>query len=82
MDPDFESRLFNMRNSSQGKFWMSEIHNFSQMDLHMQGVFVLDAYKTIYIWTGNDVKKHIKNNTPKKVEEYVANLKDRSPDSV
>lgn len=50
MNPDFEARLFDMRWSNQGKFWMNEIHNFSQQDLHMQGMFVLDAFKTIYIW--------------------------------
>lgn len=30
MNPDFEARLFDMRWSNQGKFWMNEIHNFSQ----------------------------------------------------
>ena len=29
MSPDFEPRLFDMRHSAQGKFWMNEIHNFS-----------------------------------------------------
>jgi hypothetical protein len=29
MDPDFEARLFDMRFSEQGKFWMNEINNFS-----------------------------------------------------
>lgn len=29
MPPDFEPRLFDMRHSSEGKFWMNEIHNFS-----------------------------------------------------
>ena len=82
IDPSFEPRLFDMRYSDQGKIWMNEIQNFSQQDLHMQGIFILDAYKTVYIWTGNDVNKIKKNNTPKKVEEYVANLKDRNPDSV
>lgn len=48
----------------------------------MQGVFILDAYKTIFIWMGNDVPKIKKKNTPAKVEAYVANLKDRNPDSV
>lgn len=48
----------------------------------MQGIFVLDAYKSVYIWTGNDVPKPKKKNTPKKVEEYVANLKDREPADV
>ena len=48
----------------------------------MQGMFVLDAYRTIYMWQGRDVNKVKKNNTPKKVEEYVKNLKDRNPDNV
>lgn len=48
----------------------------------MQGIFVLDAFKSVYVWTGNDANKFRKKNTPKKVDAYVANLKDRKPESV
>ena len=61
---------------------MTETHNFSQKDLHMVGVFVLDAYSTIFVWTGNNANKFRKQNTPKKVDSYVASLKDRNPDNV
>lgn len=48
----------------------------------MVGVFVLDAYSTVFVWTGNNANKFRKNNTPKKVEAYVASLKDRNPQNV
>jgi len=52
------------------------------MDLHADAIMVLDAYKTIYMWVGGRANKFLKNNAPKKIDLFVANLKDRNPADV
>lgn len=54
--PGFEARLFNISNS-QGYLHMSEVYNFSQMDLNVNDVMVLDAYSTIFMWMGPKANK-------------------------
>ena len=41
---------------------MQEIDSFNQSDLNNDAVHVLDACKTIYIWTGMNADKFEKNN--------------------
>lgn len=55
MSPDFEPRLFDMRFSTGegGVFWMAEVFNHSQLDLHNDAIMVLDAFSTIYVWVGS-----------------------------
>lgn len=48
----------------------------------MDAIMVLDAFKTIYMWVGGRANKYMKANAPKKVDLYVANLKDRNPADV
>ena len=55
---------------------MQEIDSFNQSDLNNDAVHVLDACKTIYIWTGMNADKFEKNNGDKRVEEYINALKD------
>lgn len=83
-DPDFEPRLFDMRFSEEqgGVFWMAEVPNHSQMDLHPDSIFALDAFKTVYMWIGGRANKFAKNNAGKKIDQYVANLRDRNPADV
>lgn len=52
------------------------------MDLHADGIFVLDAYRTLYMWVGGRANKFMKNNSNKKIDLYIANLTDRNPADV
>lgn len=67
-----------MRNSAsnEGKFWMNEVINFNQADLNINGVMVMDAYKTIYIWVGTGAAKRLLTNSRKKVDDYIKSIKD------
>jgi len=44
------------------------------MDLFAEGMFVLDAYKTVYVWEGGRASKFVKKNAPKKIDLYVSHL--------
>lgn len=48
----------------------------------MDGIFVLDAFKTVYMWIGGRANKFMKNNAGKKCDLYVAHLQDRKPADV
>jgi hypothetical protein len=60
-----EPRLFQCSNAS-GKFGIEEIFNFSQEDLALDDIFLLDTYNTVYVWVGpesNDEEKQLSFET-------------------
>ena len=69
--PGFEPRLYTVTNSS-GFMYMKEVPNFTQMDLNIYDVMVLDVYNTIYVWVGGKATKAEKTNSFKKVDEFDA----------
>ena len=73
--PGFEPRLFQCTNSS-GYFYMKEVPNFTQMDLNIYDVMVLDVYSTVYIWVGPKSSKAERENSANKVDEYIKNKQD------
>jgi hypothetical protein len=50
---------------------MKEVYNFSQMDLNVNDVMVLDAYSTIYMWMGPKANKTEVTNAASKCEKYI-----------
>lgn len=54
----------------------TEVHNFVQDDLCNFDVMVLDAYSTIWIWTGNRSNKFEQKGALNKVDMYKASLTD------
>lgn len=74
---DFQARLFEVvKKSVGGTFYLQEIDSFNQSDLNNDAVHVLDAFKTIYVWTGRNADKFEKKNGDKRVDEYINALKD------
>ena len=55
---------------------MKEVPNFSQDDLNNNEVMVLDSYRTIYIWVGNNSNKFERKGAFTKVEQYLESLTD------
>lgn len=48
-----EPRLFQCSNAS-GKFNVEEIFNYSQEDLDVSDIFILDCYNEVFVWVGYD----------------------------
>ena len=55
---------------------MKEVPNFTQMDLNIYDVMILDVYSTVFIWMGPKASKAEKDNAAKKVDEYIKNKND------
>ena len=79
--PGFEARLFAI-STSQGYLHMKEVVNFSQEDLNINDVMVLDAYSTVFMWMGTRANKTEQTKSGAKVEKYIAGLSDRDPSKV
>lgn len=60
--PGFEPRLFQCTNSS-GYMYMKEVPNYTQMDLNIHDVYVLDVYSTVFIWIGPKSSKAERDNS-------------------
>jgi len=73
--PDFSPRLFCV-SSVQGYVHMKEVPNYAQDDLNNNEVMVLDAYRTIYVWVGNNSNKFERKGAHTKVEQYIQGLTD------
>lgn len=62
---------------------MKEVYNFSQVDLNVSDVMVLDAYSSIFVWMGNKANKAEKENAGSKCEKYIQTLTDgRDPSKI
>jgi len=78
-----EPRLFHCSNAS-GVFDVEEMFNWSQEDLMMDDIFMLDTFNTVYIWIGPDSNETEKKKSFEMAVEYVkeASAHDgRDPDS-
>ncbi|TRY61821.1 hypothetical protein TCAL_04385 [Tigriopus californicus] len=67
----YSPRLFHGSNAS-GNFKLEEIYNFSQVDLVMEDVMLLDVGDTIFIWLGSDsnhTERHLCLNSAKEYLE-------------
>jgi len=73
--PDFSPRLFCV-SSVQGYVHMKEVPNYAQDDLNNNEVMVLDAYRTVYVWVGNNSNKFERKGAHTKVEQYLETLTD------
>jgi len=71
----FEPRLYACSNAS-GYFLMKEVPNFSQQDLNINDIMVLDAFSTVFMWMGTKACEIEKKNSYKKIDEYIKNKND------
>ena len=55
---------------------MKEVPNYTQMDLNIYDVMVLDVYRTVYVWIGPKSSKAEQQNCLKKVDDYIKNKQD------
>lgn len=80
--PGFDPRMFQISvNSGLNK--MDEIKNFRQEDLNNFDVHVIDAYSTLWVWTGNKSNKFEHKASIKRTEEYKNALTDgRDPKKI
>lgn len=65
-----EPRLFRCT-SSLGYFNVEEIYDFSQQDLLVDDVFILDTYTTVFVWVGSKSSEYEKKETFNAANEYL-----------
>jgi len=78
-----EPRLFHCSNSS-GVFTVEEVFNFSQDDLMMDDIFILDTYSTVYVWLGpesNEVEKKTSMETALEYTKVASEHDGRDPET-
>jgi hypothetical protein len=78
-----EPRLFHCSNAS-GVFNVEEMFNWSQDDLMMDDIFMLDTFSTVYIWIGPDSNEIEKKKSFEMALEYVKESSEhdgRDPDT-
>ncbi|XP_022257425.1 gelsolin, cytoplasmic-like, partial [Limulus polyphemus] len=68
--PLLEPRLFKC-SEVRGKFRVKEMCNFTQEDLSVDDVMVLDAGEEVYVWIGNGASEEEKTNSLKLAEDYI-----------
>jgi len=62
---------------------MKEVFNFSQFDLNVNDVMVLDAYSTMFLWMGPLANNTEKTKSSAKVESFIQALSDgRDPSKI
>jgi len=66
-----EPRLFQCSNAS-GQFGIEEIFNFSQEDLALDDIFLLDTFHTVYVWVGPESNEEEKQLSFETALEYVS----------
>ena len=73
--PDLLTRLFCV-SSVQGYVHMKEVLNYAQDYLNNNEVIVLNVYRTIYVWVGNNLNKFERKGAHTKFEQYLLSLID------
>ncbi|XP_041478861.1 advillin-like isoform X2 [Lytechinus variegatus] len=69
--PSQPPRLFQCSNAT-GNFRVEEISNFTQQDLIVDDVMLLDAYNEIYVWVGAGANAEEKKQVLVTAKEYLA----------
>eukprot|EP01126_Amoeba_proteus_P067464 TRINITY_DN9974_c0_g1_i1.p1 TRINITY_DN9974_c0_g1~~TRINITY_DN9974_c0_g1_i1.p1 ORF type:complete len:347 (-),score=91.63 TRINITY_DN9974_c0_g1_i1:106-1146(-) len=65
-----EPRLFHCSDAS-GSFQIEELQNFTQEDLMMDDIYLLDTVKTVFVWIGPQSNEEEKEGSFKMALEYV-----------
>ncbi|XP_076311001.1 gelsolin, cytoplasmic-like isoform X1 [Tachypleus tridentatus] len=68
--PLLEPRLFKC-SEVHGRFRVEEMCNFTQEDLSVDDVMVLDAGEEVFVWIGNGASEEEKTNSLKLAEDYI-----------
>lgn len=55
---------------------MKEVPNYSQSDLNIHDIMVLDAFSTVFMWIGTKACPIELKNSYKKIDEYIKNKTD------
>lgn len=63
-------RLFECSNTT-GKFKVDEIINFTQSDLCVGDIYLLDTYSSIYLWIGNDANQQEQDLSAQIAKSYL-----------
>eukprot|EP01125_Pyxidicula_operculata_P018879 TRINITY_DN676_c0_g6_i1.p1 TRINITY_DN676_c0_g6~~TRINITY_DN676_c0_g6_i1.p1 ORF type:complete len:1235 (-),score=418.69 TRINITY_DN676_c0_g6_i1:44-3748(-) len=71
-----EPRLFHCWNA-KGYFDIEEIYNFTQDDLMMDDVYILDIYTMVFIWIGNEANEEEKKLSLEMAIDYVTKASER-----
>ncbi len=64
------ARLFHCSNAS-GAFETEELHDFSQGDLQMDDVYILDVWSQLFAWVGNEANETEKRGVTDLCAEYL-----------
>ncbi|XP_014292137.1 gelsolin, cytoplasmic isoform X1 [Halyomorpha halys] len=70
-----QTRLFHCYMNSYGRIKIEEIPNYTQEDMNIDDVMILDAGDAIYVWIGNDASTEEKSNAYELVKTYLKNKK-------
>lgn len=73
--PDFVPRLIQV-NNAHGRFKVVSIPNFTQQDLLIDDVMILDVFNTIFIWKGSKANKFELKKADTLADEYVEKIND------
>eukprot|EP01127_Copromyxa_protea_P020841 TRINITY_DN7015_c0_g2_i3.p1 TRINITY_DN7015_c0_g2~~TRINITY_DN7015_c0_g2_i3.p1 ORF type:complete len:524 (-),score=118.82 TRINITY_DN7015_c0_g2_i3:32-1603(-) len=65
-----DPRLFHCSDAS-GTFRIEEVHNFTQEDLMMDDIYLLDTYNTVFVWVGPESNQDEKEGSFQMALEYV-----------
>eukprot|EP01130_Rhizamoeba_saxonica_P018040 TRINITY_DN8927_c0_g1_i1.p1 TRINITY_DN8927_c0_g1~~TRINITY_DN8927_c0_g1_i1.p1 ORF type:complete len:849 (-),score=234.30 TRINITY_DN8927_c0_g1_i1:52-2598(-) len=81
IEGDISARLFQCSDNT-GVFKVFQIHNFVQDDLDDDDVMLLDTFKEVFVWIGNNATKQEKEMGKHTAQEYIRLADDgRDPDS-
>lgn len=69
-EPPKDARLFQASNAT-GKFDVQEVFNFTQDDLTLDDVFLLDTYHYVYLWIGTNANEAERRVSRDFAVEYV-----------
>ncbi|XP_065656338.1 advillin isoform X2 [Hydra vulgaris] len=68
--PEYPPRLF-LCSTASGKFEVEELFNFTQNDLDVNDVMILDTHDTVFIWLGNQCTETERKLASKTAMDYV-----------
>jgi len=63
-------RLFHCWNA-KGYFDLEEIHNFTQDDLLLEDIYILDVYNSVFVWVGTEANSEEKLKSMETAIKYV-----------